>query len=71
MIALQYSKQLTPHLLRCLRTPSKGVVSEATVASYLRKNIFRIMAKHRHLSITRIINEKQHMPELYGESQAS
>ena len=54
-----------------LRTPSKTVVSEATVACYLRKNIIRIMAKNTSLSITKIIKNKQVDLSFYEDLQVS
>lgn len=47
---------------RFLRTSSNELASEATIASYLRKNIFRIMTKNVELSITKIIKAKQIRP---------
>ncbi len=60
IIALNFSStELNNKIFRYLRTPSKNIVSETTVACYLRKNIIRIMAKNASLSIIKIIKNKQ------------
>lgn len=72
IMALKFSsKELDTRCFRFLRTPSKKIVSEATVACYLRKNIFRIMAKNAGSSITKIIKIKQVDPSFYEDLQAS
>lgn len=72
IIALKFSPtELNNQSFRYLRTPSKEIVSEATVACYLRKNIFRIMAKNAGLSITKIIKTKQVDPLFLEDLQAS
>lgn len=72
IIALKFSStELNNKIFRYLRTPSKTIVSEATVACYLRKNIIRIMAKNEGLSITKIIKNKQVDPLFYEDLQAS
>lgn len=71
MISLHYSKNIDAIKFRYMRTPSKEMVSEATVMCYLRKYIFSIMAKKPTLSITRIINEKQEIQEAYENLEAS
>lgn len=71
IISIKLSKSIMPSFFRYLRTPSNEVVSEATVAYYLRKNIFRIMHKNKQLTITRIIKKKQVEPELYEDFQIS
>ena len=71
IIALKFSTtELNNKFFRYLRTPSKEIVSEAIVACYLRKNIFRIMAKNAGLSITKIIKNKQVDPSFYEDLQA-
>ena len=71
IMALKFSTtELNNKFFRYLRTPSKEIVSEATVACYLRKNIFRIMAKNAGLSITKIIKNKQVDPSFYEDLQA-
>lgn len=72
IIALKFSAtELNNKISRYLRTPSKEIVSEATVACYLRKNTFRIMAKDLGLSITKIIKNKQVYPLSYEDLQTS
>jgi hypothetical protein len=72
IIALNFSStELNNRIFRYLRTPSKTIVSEATVACYLRKNIIRIMAKNAGLSITKIIKNKQVDPSFYEDLQVS
>lgn len=44
---------------RYLRTPSKNGDSEATVMSYLRRNIFLMFLKHPDSFVTRFIRDKQ------------
>ncbi|EHJ01994.1 hypothetical protein CDLVIII_5520 [Clostridium sp. DL-VIII] len=71
IIALKFSAtELNNKFFRYLRTPSKEIVSEATVASYFRKNIFRIMCKNANLSITKIIKNKQADASFYDDLQA-
>ena len=72
IMALNFSStELNNKIFRYLRTPSKTIVSEATVACYLRKNIIRIMAKNVGLSITKIIKNKQVDPSSYEDLQVS
>lgn len=71
MIALTFSGQIRKDHLRYLRTPSKTIVSEATVMDYLRKNIFRVMMQKPVLSVTRFIIEKQEQPGITDHLQAS
>ena len=71
LLSLNFSKEMQEGAFRFLRTPSKVIVSEATVVSYLKKNIFRIMAKKPDLSITRFIQEKQENLDIIEDLQAS
>lgn len=71
MISLTFSSQIPVTEFRYLRTPSKEMVSEATVMYYLRKSIFRFMAQRPDLAITRFILMKQKKPEAFNELQAS
>ncbi|MFB6367637.1 hypothetical protein ACFCP7_27050 [Paenibacillus elgii] len=59
LIALRFSHRVSGLFFRYLVTPSKTIVSEATVTVYLRKSIFRLFAQNPHLSITKIIRSKQ------------
>ena len=63
MVSLSFSNVVQSGKFRFLRTPSKATVSEATVACYLKRNIFRFIAKKPDLNITRFIHEKQEMPD--------
>ncbi len=58
MLALNFAGTLDSRTFRYLRTPLPDVVSEATVMCFLRKNIFRLMALHPDLLITRFILSK-------------
>ena len=71
MVALRYSKRVPQLFFRYLRTPSKGIVSEATVMVYLRRSIFCLFARNPHLTITQIIREKQETPEVQDELRIS
>jgi hypothetical protein len=71
LIALRYSGRVPTLFFRYLRTPSRTVVSEATVAAYLRTSIFRLFAQNQHLSITQIIRSKQKMSDSDADSLAS
>jgi len=55
IISLNFSKELNLFSFRRLRTTTNEVVSEATVAYFFRKNIFRVIDKYRQLRIMRII----------------
>ena len=71
LIALKFSTtELNNKCFRYLRTTSKEIISEVTVASYLRKNIFCIMCKNANLRITKIIKNKQTDPLFYEDLQA-
>jgi hypothetical protein len=71
LIAIRYPKGKLNLFSRYLRTPSKKVVSEATVMAYFRTSIFRLFAKNSHLTITQIIQSKQEMPDVDTDSLAS
>ncbi|EJW13829.1 putative transposase [Paenibacillus alvei DSM 29] len=71
LIALRFSGKTPALFFRYLRTPSKSIVSEATVAAYLRKSIFRLFAQNPHLSITQIIRSKQETPDSAADFLAS
>ena len=55
IISLNFSEELNLSSFRWLRTKTNKVVSEATVAYFFRKNIYRVLEKYRHLCIIRII----------------
>lgn len=70
ILSMHFSKQLNRSNIRYLRTPSKKIVSEATMACHLRKSIFHSLGKNKYLSITRIIKSKQGNLEFYEDCQA-
>lgn len=51
-----------------MRTHSSEIPSEQTMTRYIGKNLFRMVEKHRHLGIYRIIRSKQESPD-WAESQ--
>jgi len=55
MLSLLFFNGDTGLKLRYLRTSSKTVPSEATVADWLRKNIFRLLPTNKDLTISQII----------------
>lgn len=71
LIALRFSGRTPGLFFRYLRTPSHAVVSEATVAAYLRTSIFRLFAQNPHVSITKIIKSKQDTSYFDEDSLAS
>jgi hypothetical protein len=71
LIAVRYSQRVPALFFRYLRTPSKAIVSEATVMAFLQKSIFRMLAHSPHLSITKIIKSKQQTPDSHSDWLAS
>lgn len=71
LIALRFSSRTSGLFFRYLRTPSHAVVSEATVAAYLRQSIFRLFAQSPHVVLTQIIKSKQDNAHLERDSLAS
>ncbi|AXF56751.1 hypothetical protein DT065_12525 [Salicibibacter kimchii] len=71
LITVRFSHRVPNFFFRYLRTPSKSVVSEATVMAYLRRSIFRMFAQNQHLPITKIIQAKQETPDYEDDSLAS
>ncbi|WP_223869861.1 hypothetical protein [Paenibacillus sabuli] len=71
LIALRYSGRAPLLSFRYLRTPSRSVVSEATVAAYLHASIFRLFAQNRHISLTQIIRSKQEISDSDADSLVS
>jgi hypothetical protein len=55
IISLKFSKELNSSSFRWLRTKTNDIMSEATVAYFFRKNIYRVIEKHSYLCIMRII----------------
>ena len=70
ILSMNFSRQINWSIVRYLRTPSKEIVSEATMACHLRKSIFHSLGKNKDLSITRIIKSKQGDLEFYEDGQA-
>ncbi|WP_240353341.1 MULTISPECIES: hypothetical protein [Cohnella] len=71
LITLRFSGRTPALFFRYLRTPSKAIVSEATVTAHLRHSIFRLFAQNRHLSVTQIIRSKQDLSAADADSWAS
>ena len=59
MLCLRYEGRIDVSRYRYMRTPSHGVMSEASMMEYLRRNLFRFMAKQGESTITKIISGKQ------------
>jgi len=59
LLCLKYEGKINVSKFRDLRTPSKFVLSEASMMTYLRKNFFRFMGKKGEITITKIISRKQ------------
>ena len=70
MLSMRFSTQVNWSNIRYLRTPSKKIVSKATMSCHLKKSIFHILGKNKDLSITRIIKSKQGDLEFYEDRQA-
>lgn len=71
LIALRFSGRTPALFFRYLRTPSKSIVSEATVVAYLRQSIFRLFAQNPQLALTQIIRSKQKSTDVDADSLAS
>lgn len=71
LLALRFSGRTPALFFRYLRTPSKSIVSEATIVAYLRQSIFRLFAQNPHLSITKIIRSKQDSSDFDADALAS
>jgi len=59
MISFKFSGTKELSKIRYLRTISKSIVSEATVADFFRKNILWLLGKSTNLTISRLIMSKQ------------
>ena len=59
MLCLKYEGKIQVSDFRYLRTPSHQVMSEASMMEYLRRNLFRFMARQEELTITKIISSRQ------------
>lgn len=71
ILSMHFSKRINRSAVRYLRTPSKEIVSEATMSCHIRKGIFHSLGKPKALSITRIIKSKQGDLQFYEDRQAS
>jgi hypothetical protein len=59
IISLSFAGIFSGLTVRFMRTKSKTIPSEATVASYMRKNIYKLFRFFPDLPITRIISDHQ------------
>lgn len=59
MLCLRYEGKLQVSAFRYLRTPSREVMSEASMMEYLRRTLFRFMVLQKNLTVTKIILSKQ------------
>lgn len=59
LLCLERQDDIRVSDFRYLRTPSRKVMSEASMMEYLRRNLFRFMAQEGNLTITKIISSKQ------------
>lgn len=59
LLCLRYEGKLQVSAFRYLRTPSREVMSEASMMEYLRKTLFRFMVQQKNLTVTKIILSKQ------------
>jgi len=59
IISILFSHCFSGPAVRFMRTPSKAIPSEATVAYFIRKNITRLFQLSPGLTITTIITERQ------------
>jgi hypothetical protein len=59
MISIIFASSFTGNAVRFMRTPSKVVPSEATVADFLRKTIYQLFRFFPDLAITALIKERQ------------
>ena len=59
MVSLRFSGTDELAIIRYLRTYRNSIVSEATVADFLRKNFICLLQRHPDLPLTQIISAKQ------------
>jgi hypothetical protein len=71
LLALRFSGRTPALFSRYVRTPSKSIVSEATVVAYLRQSIFRLFAQNPRILLTQIIRSKQAMSDSDAVSQVA
>ena len=71
MLSLKYSQLCPGGAFRYLRTPSKEIVSEATLMVYLRKHFWRFTSFSPDLPIVQIIHSQQVKTGIFNDSMAS
>jgi len=59
MVSFKFSGTEELSRIRYMRTISKDILSEATMADFLRRNIFRLLSKSINLTVSRLIINKQ------------
>lgn len=59
ILCLKYEGIIQVSDFRYLRTPSRQMMSEASIMEYLRRNLFCFMARQEELTITKIISSRQ------------
>lgn len=59
LLCLKYQDDIRVSDFRYLHTPSRKVMSEASMMEYLRRDLFCFMARQGNLTITKIIYDKQ------------
>jgi len=64
MISLLFTDTFSGKAIRFMRTPSKAVPSEATVADYMRKTIYQLFLFFSDLPITALIKCRQSEPDV-------
>ena len=64
IISIQFSHCFSGPVVRFLRTTTKAIPSEATVADFMRKNLFRLFQLSPDLAITTIISERQDIRDI-------
>ena len=63
MISIIFASAFTGNAVRFMRTPSKVVPSEATVADFMRKTFYQLFRFFPDLAITALIKERQSVPD--------
>ena len=63
MISIVFASTFIGNAVRFMRTPSKDVPSEATVADFLRKTIYQLFYFFPNLAITLLIKQRQSEPD--------
>ena len=69
IISILFSDTITGAGIRYMRTPSKGIPSEATVADFMRKTIYQLFGFFPNLPITGIIKNRQSVPDVCDEGR--